>query len=116
MPVLPIGPTSASAPASAALVGAPTRATFGSVLRAQGGVPAGPSFRQVARAAVADVERARERLDAVLAAARRGRTFTPQELLALQADAYRYSQIVEVASKVVEQGAQSVKQAVNTQV
>jgi hypothetical protein len=62
------------------------------------------------------VDRARERLDAVLAAARRGRTFTAQELLALQADAYRYTQTFEVASKVVEQGAQTVKQAVNTQV
>jgi hypothetical protein len=62
------------------------------------------------------VERARLRLDAVLAAARRGETFTAQELLALQADAYRYSQTLDVASRVIEQGVQSVKQAVNTQV
>jgi hypothetical protein len=40
----------------------------------------------------------------------------PQELLALQADAYRFSHTVEVASKVAEAGAQSVKQAVHTQV
>jgi hypothetical protein len=69
-----------------------------------------------ARAALEAVERARLRLDSVLAAARRGQTFTAQELLALQADAYRYSQTLDVASKVVEQGVQSVKQAVNTQV
>jgi hypothetical protein len=62
------------------------------------------------------VERARLRLDSVLAAARRGQTFTAQELLALQADAYRYSQTLDVASRVVEQGVQSEKQAVNTQV
>jgi hypothetical protein len=62
------------------------------------------------------VERARERLDALLAAARRGRTFSAQELLMLQADAYRYSQTLEVVSKVVEHAAQAVKQAVNTNV
>jgi hypothetical protein len=69
-----------------------------------------------AQAALEAVERARLRLDSVLEAARRGQTFTAQELLALQADAYRYSQTLDVASKVVEQGVQSVKQAVNTQV
>ncbi len=69
-----------------------------------------------AREALASVEQARARLDAVVAAARAGRTFTAQELLALQAQAYRYSQTVEVASRVVEQAVQSVKQAVNTPV
>jgi hypothetical protein len=58
----------------------------------------------------------RQRLDGVLTAARRGATFKPQELLALQADAYRYSQTIEVASRVVEHAAHSVKQAVNTSV
>ena len=62
------------------------------------------------------VEQARARLDAVLGEARRGRTFSAGELLALQADAYRAGQALELASKVVEQGAQSVRQAVNTQV
>jgi hypothetical protein len=62
------------------------------------------------------VERARARLDAVLEAARRGRSFSAGELLALQADAYRAGQTLELASKVVEEGAQSVRQAVNTQV
>ncbi len=68
------------------------------------------------RAFALGVERARQRLDAVLAQARQGRTFTAQELLALQADAYRFSQTLDVAARVVEHGAQSVKQAVNTQV
>lgn len=117
MPILPIGALPAPAPASIAAADATSNRTFGAVLRARTATgDAGPSLRQVARAAVVDVERARERLDAALAAAQRGRTFTAQELLALQANAYRYSQLVEVASKVVEQGAQTVKQAVNTQV
>jgi septum formation topological specificity factor MinE len=115
MAPLPIAPAAAAAPAAPLSV---PRASFGAALRAQtaaagGGVAPPPGL---ARAALASVERARERLDAVLAAARRGRTFSAQELLALQADAYRYSQTVEVAARVVEHGAQAVKQAVNTQV
>jgi hypothetical protein len=50
-----------------------------------------------------------------VAAARSGRTFTAQELLGLQAEAYRTVQTVDLATKLVEQGAQTVKQALNTQ-
>jgi len=111
----PIALAGAARP-SAAL--ATPRASFGAALRAQAAaLPRSASpLPHPARAALASVERARERLDAVLAAARHGRTFSAQELLALQADAYRYSQTVEVASRLVEHGAQAVKQAVNTQV
>ena len=62
------------------------------------------------------VEAAQARLDAVLAAARSGRTFTAAELIGLQADAYRLAQTLDVAGKLVEQGVQGVKQAVQTQV
>jgi hypothetical protein len=117
MAIFPIDVAAVSAPAGAAATHLPSKASFGSVLRAQASPSvASPPARQMARAALEAVERARQRLDTALAAARRGQTFTAQELLALQADAYRFSQTVEVASKVVEQGAQSVKQAVNTQV
>ena len=51
-----------------------------------------------------------------LAQARAGRTFSAPELLALQAGAYRFGQAVEVAAKVAEAAAQSVRQAVNAQV
>lgn len=113
MAALPIAPIGAAPPAALA---AP-RASFGAALRAQAAaLPCTAPAPHPARAALAAVEHARQRLDAVLAAARRGRTFSAQELLALQADAYRYSQTVEVASRLVEHGAQSVKQAVNTQV
>ena len=137
MPVLPLGP----APAA----GAP-RPSFGDAVRARlapgpagmpgGGVPpagtlearrprsaaepgrvhGSPGAQSPAVPMLAAVEEARARLDAVLAEARRGRTFSAGELLALQAHAYRAAQVLEVASKVVEQGAQSVRQAVNTQV
>ncbi len=115
-----IAPLSA-VPARAVASPAPqARASFGAALRAQrtaGAIPAPvTAAAQAARAALVSVERARDRLDAILAAARRGRTFTAQELLGLQADAYRYAQTLELASKAVEHGAQSVRQAVNTQV
>jgi hypothetical protein len=92
--------------------------SFGAAVRAQAtcATAAQAIAPQPARAALAAVEHARERLDAVLAAARRGRTFSAQELLMLQADAYRYSQTLELASKAVEHAAQTVKQAVNTSV
>jgi len=117
MPIPPIGVATVSAPAGMAASAGPSKASFGAALRARIS-PAAVSRTapQAARAALEHVEHARQRLDEALAAARRGRTFTAQELLALQADAYRFSQTVEVASKVVEQGAQAVKQAVNTQV
>ena len=62
------------------------------------------------------LERAQAKLDGVLAAARSGRTFSPQELMALQCEAYRFSQAVELSAKLVEQGAQAVKQALHAQV
>ena len=68
-----------------------------------------------APAALEAVERAQRRLEAILQAARSGRTFTAQELLGLQAEAYRTVQTVDLATKLVEQGAQSVKQTLNTQ-
>jgi hypothetical protein len=124
---MPIAPATAALRAAAAPSPRPPCASFGdAMLRARGGAPspiavAGSgsppaSPAQAARAALEAVERARGRLDGTLAAARRGQTFTAQELLALQADAYRYTQTLEIASKAVEGAAQGVKQAVNTQV
>ncbi len=63
-----------------------------------------------------EVDRARARLDGVLAAARSGRAFTAQELLGLQAEAYRTVQTVDLGAKLVEQGAQAVRQTLATQV
>jgi hypothetical protein len=71
----------------------------------------GPS---TAPALLEAVDRARARLDGLLAQARAGRTFSGGELLALQAEAYRTMQTVDLATRLVEQGAQSVKQALAT--
>jgi hypothetical protein len=59
---------------------------------------------------------ARARLDAVLAEARRGRSFSASELLCLQADAHRFAQTVEIVARAAEHGVQGVKQAVHAQV
>ncbi len=115
---MPIAPVGAPAPAMPAQAVAPQRPSFVKVLDARSGPPptalAGAP-RPAGAAALAAVERAQARLDAVLQAARSGRTFTAQELLGLQAEAYRTVQTVDLAAKLVEQGAQSVKQALNTQ-
>jgi hypothetical protein len=111
----PVGPVPAATPA--APTSAPTR-SFGEVLErrlAKTGPPE-PSPGGPAAFALETIERAQRRLDAILEAARGGRVFTAQELLGLQASAYRYAQTVELASKLVENGAQSVKQALNTQI
>jgi hypothetical protein len=81
--------------------------------RAAGHAP--PAPHPVA-AALRGVEAAQARLDAVLAAARGGRTFSAVELLALQAEAHRFSQALDVAGKLVEHGVQGVKQALQAQV
>ena len=63
-----------------------------------------------------DIEGARARLDGLLAEARRGRSFSPQELLCFQADAHRFAQSVEFAARAVEHGVQGLRQALQAQV
>jgi hypothetical protein len=62
------------------------------------------------------VAEAQARLEKVLDAARSGKTFSAAQLLALQADAYRATQELDLAGKVVEKGAGGVKQILQTQV
>lgn len=117
MPITPV-----AAPVAARPIAAPEGSRgFGAVLAGQRAAPPSPPASPsppagAIRASLAALDHARGRLDAVLDAARRGRTFTAGELLGLQAEAYRYAQTVDLAAKVVESGAQSVKQAVNAQV
>ena len=56
------------------------------------------------------------RVDTLLAAAARGKTFSPGELLALQASVFRYSQAVEVVSRATDKLVGAVKQTMGTQV
>ena len=45
-----------------------------------------------------------------------GRQFNPAELLAMQAGVYRFTQELELTSKVVEKATSGIKQTMNTQV
>lgn len=123
MPVAALGPVAAApAPATAA----PAQGGFRSVLEARLGLPSPasppppppsrppPQPLQPLGAALHGLATAQARLDAVLSAARRGQPFTAGQLLALQADAYRFTQTLDVAGKLVEQAVQGVKQAVQT--
>ena len=113
-----IAPVAAPASSAAAAPVSPERSSFGALLESKvplRAVPARAAEPHLALSALAHVERAQARLDAVLAAAKAGRTFTAAELIGLQAEAYRCAQTVDLAAKLVEQGAQSVKQALNTQ-
>jgi hypothetical protein len=111
MTIVPV----AAAPAAVAPP-APARPSFAALLESRTPFPAPPGAApHPALSALGGVERAQARLEAVLAAARAGRTFTAAELIGLQAEAYRCAQTVDLASKLVEQGAQSVKHALNTQ-
>jgi hypothetical protein len=73
---------------------------------------AGVPLRALARGAL-DAER---KIDAVLAAAASGRTFSATQLLAMQIEVFRYSQAVEVISRGVDRVVGAVRQAMSTQV
>lgn len=78
--------------------------------------PPGRGVAEVhARHAVSHVLAAQKRLDDVLVLAQSGKTFTPAELLALQAQVYRSSQELDLAGKVVEKVSSGIKQILQTQ-
>jgi hypothetical protein len=70
----------------------------------------------LAQGAVTRIEEGRRRLDEIIAQARSGKTFKPQELLALQAEVYRISEELSLVNKVVEEGVAGVKRLWNMQV
>ena len=72
--------------------------------------------RPQASALIGEVSAAQAKLDQILKMAESGRTFSPAELLAFQAHAYRASQELDLAGKVVEKATSGVKQTLNTQV
>ena len=62
------------------------------------------------------VGEAQQRLDRILELAQSGKSFTPNELIALQAHVYRASQELDLAGKVVEKATGGIKQVLQTQV
>lgn len=75
------------------------------------GPPAGPVRAMFQRALGAE-----KQVDALLEAAARGKTFTPAQLLAMQATVARYAQTVEVVSRVADRLVGAIKQTMGTQV
>lgn len=68
------------------------------------------------RAMLERLDGAESRVDALLNAAAKGKTFSPAELIALQADVFRYSQTVEVVSRVADRLVAAIKQTLGTNV
>jgi hypothetical protein len=65
---------------------------------------------------IEDVMQGQNKYGKILDLAMSGREFSQTELLALQAGVYRFSQELELTSKVVEKGTAAIKQTLNTQV
>jgi hypothetical protein len=57
-----------------------------------------------------------DKMTKIMQMALSGRQFGPSELLAMQAGVYRYSQELDLTSKVVQQATSGIKQTLNTQV
>jgi hypothetical protein len=57
-----------------------------------------------------------DKMAGIMKMALSGRQFSPPELLAMQAGVYRFSQELELTSKVIEKATSGIKQTMNTQV
>lgn len=63
-----------------------------------------------------DIIGGQDKMNGIMKMALSGRQFSPPELLALQAGVYRFSQELELTSKVIEKATSGIKQTMNTQV
>ena len=60
--------------------------------------------------------KAEKKMDQRLAEVANGKVYSPQELIALQVEAFRYSQSVEVVSRVTDKVVGGIKQILSIQV
>ena len=65
---------------------------------------------------VEDLVHGQDKMSKIMNIALSGRQFSPSELLAMQAGVYRFSQELDLTSKVVEKATGGIKQTLNTQV
>jgi len=68
------------------------------------------------KALLGQVVEGQGKLDQIIKMATSGKTYGNQELLAIQASVYKFSQELELTSKVVEKATSGVKQTMQTQV
>jgi hypothetical protein len=67
------------------------------------------------RGAVASIARGERLVEGVVQAARRGATFSNEQLIAIQAGVYRYTQELELAGKLVDKATGAVRQTLQSQ-
>ena len=65
---------------------------------------------------IQDLVQGQDKMAGLMKLAMSGKKFSSTELLALQAGVYRFSQELEITSKVVEKATSGIKQTMNTQV
>jgi hypothetical protein len=75
----------------------------------------GRSFRELLEDAAESIDRGRRSLDRAIAHGHAGRTLSQEELLALQATVYRYTQELEIASKLVDKSTTAVRTTLQSQ-
>jgi hypothetical protein len=89
--------------------------SFREVLRTRAADSSPQSGERVLRDAAASIERGERLLEQVIRSARSGRAFSNEELIAIQAGVYRYSQALELAGKLVEKLTGAVRQTLQSQ-
>jgi len=116
-----IAPRSAADPAHGASVRT-SGSTFAETLRAsdepaaEGGARrAGGGASEAIRGAVRSLTEGERMVDEVIRSARRGRVFSNEELIAIQAGVYRYTQELELASKLVDKATGAIRQTLQSQ-
>ena len=93
----------------------PEGRSFSEVLHAgESEAGAGPGAA-IVRDAVESIGRGERMVERVMRQARRGHVFTQEELLAVQAGVYRYTQELELASKLVDKATGAVRQTLQSQ-
>ena len=60
--------------------------------------------------------RGQDKMSHIMTEALSGKSFSPSELLAMQVGVYRFSQELDLTSKIVQQATAGIKQTLNTQV
>jgi hypothetical protein len=120
--VIAVSSTPSGAPVAAAAPGEIAGPPFALVLGERAAAPAPGATgtptgeRSPVTAALARMADSQRSVDRLIDAAARGRTFTPAQLLALQATVSRDAQAVEVVSRVTDRVVGAVKQALSAQV
>lgn len=75
----------------------------------------GRSFRDVLKDAAQSIDQGRHSLERAVRAGRSGRTLSQEQLLALQATVYQYTQELEIASKLVDKATSAVRTTLQSQ-